>query len=263
MSIIELAVTSCLHLVRSNLTDLLPTGIGSGVIIKYKERYFICTVAHFSDRDMESVGVVTGRVKDGQTEVFYYGDFSYLTQITYEEDLMNAEDLIYCLENPERSGNKLDIAFREIELLENLVQEERSFPMDNGETYTVSKGAKSYLVVDEDYSIDTTQVCFFYGRIRPDLSGPIFNFQEQLYSGLSIAAVGEYFIEMDLGEPVADGSRFKGCSGAPVIDSNGRIIGLVTHGQKDLTKPYIYAFRFDKLKQWIDLMYFQEPISNF
>ena len=68
---------------------------------------------------------------------------------------------------------------------------------------------------------------------------------------------------MDLGEPVADGSRFKGCSGAPVIDSNGRIIGLVTHGQKDLTKPYIYAFRFDKLKQWIDLMYFQEPISNF
>lgn len=70
MGIIELTVTSCIHLIRSNLTDLIPLSVGSGVIIKYKERYFICTVSHFSDYRDQNVGIVTGHVKDNQTEIY-------------------------------------------------------------------------------------------------------------------------------------------------------------------------------------------------
>ncbi len=46
MGILELTITSCLHLVRSELLDLKPLGVGSGVIIKYKNKFFMCTVAH-------------------------------------------------------------------------------------------------------------------------------------------------------------------------------------------------------------------------
>jgi hypothetical protein len=262
MGIIEMTVTSCLHLIRSNLDDLLPLGIGSGVIIRYKNKYFLCTVAHFSDKPGQNVGLVTGRVKDNQTEIYYFGEFSYLTKITYEEDLMDIEDLEYCFQNPDKSGSKLDIAFREIELLENVIQDERVFNLNGVGTITVNRGGKSYLIVDDDYEIDTNEFCSFYGRIRPDFSDGIFNFKEALYWGLSIESVGNTYIKMDLGRPISDHKNFKGCSGAPIIDTRGRLIGLITHGDEDPQKSGIYGIRFDKVKQWIDLMYFQEPMKN-
>lgn len=262
MGIIELTVTSCIHLVRSKLKDLKPLSFGSGVIIKYKERFFICTVSHFSDYKDQNVGIVTGRVKDRQTEIYYLGDFSYLTQITFDENIMDIEDLEYCLQNPDRSGDKLDIAFKEIELLDNIIQHKKIFNLNGVGTITVNEGGKTMVIVDEDYEIDTEQSRSFYGRIRPNFENGRLEFQEQLYWGIPIKSVGDLFIEMDLGAPIADHKKFKGCSGAPVIDTNGRLIGLLTHGNKDTSKSDIYAFRFDKVKQWIDLMYFQEPVVN-
>ncbi len=262
MGIIELTVTSCIHLIRSNLKDLKPLSVGSGVIVKYKDRYFICTVSHFSDYKGENVGIVSGRIQDNHTEIYYLGDFSYLTQLTFDEEQMDIEDLEYCLQNPDRSGDKLDIAFKEIHLLDNIIQHQRVFELNGIGTITVNEGGKTMLIVDEDYEIDKDQLCSFYGRIRPNFTSGYLEFQEQLYWSIPIKSVGEYFIEMDLGAPIADHRRFKGCSGAPVIDTNGRLIGLITHGNKDVSKSDIYAFRFDKVKQWIDLMYFQEPIKS-
>lgn len=181
--------------------------------------------------------------------------------MTFEVDL-DSEDLEYWLANPDRSGDKLDIAFREIELLENIIQHERIFKLNGLDTITVNEGGKAYLIVDDDYEIEANEFCSFYGRIRPDFSDGILKFEEQIYWGLPIKSVGKYFIEMDLGAPISDHSRFKGCSGAPIIDTRGRIIGLVTHGDKHPAGCSIYGFRFDKVKQWIDLMYFQEPMAN-
>lgn len=262
MGIIELTVTSCIHLVRSNLIDFKPLSIGSGVIIQYKDRYFLCTVSHFSDFKYQNVGIMTGNVKDNKTEIYYLGEFSYLTKLTFDEEQMDAEDLEYCLQNPDRSGDRLDIAFREIELLDNVIQHERVFSLNGLGIITVAHGGKAMLIVDDDYSIDTNEFCSFYGRIKPEFSDDLLKFEEQLYWGLPIKSVGEFFIEMDLGAPIADHKRFKGCSGAPIIDTRGRLVGLVTHGNKDVSKSDIYGFRFDKVKQWIDLMYFQEPVAS-
>lgn len=261
MDIIELTVTSCIHLIRSNLSDLKPLSIASGVIIKYKDRYFICTVSHFSDFKDQNVGIVTGRVKNGKTEIYYLGDFSYVTKITFDEDI-DGEDLEYCISNPERSGDKLDIAFKEIQLLDNIIQHQRIFNLKVVGTFTVNEGGKTMVIVDDNYDIDVNELCSFYGRIRPNFENAVFKFEEQLYWGLEIKSVGEFFIQMDLGSPIYDYKRFKGCSGAPIIDTRGRLIGLLTHGNKDPLKSDIYGFRFDKVKQWIDLMYFQEPMAN-
>lgn len=259
MDILELTVTSCIHLIRSNLTDLNPQSLGSGVIVKYKDRFFVCTVSHFSDYPDQNVGIVTGRIKDNQTEIYYLGDFSYLTQIKFEDE-PDAEDLEYCLTNPDKSGTKLDIAFREISLLENIYQHKRVFDLNGLGTLSINEGGKTMLIVDDDYQIKKDELCSFYGRVRPSIENGILNFQEQLYWGLTIKNIGEHFIEMDLGSPINDYSRFKGCSGGPIIDTRGRLIGLVTHGDSDKSKSSIFGFRFDKVKQWIDLMYFQEHL---
>lgn len=261
MEVLELTVTSCIHLVRSNLTDLQPKSLGSGVIVKYKDRFFICTVSHFSDFPDEKVGIVTGRVKDNQTEIYYLGDFSYLTQIQFE-DLPDVVDLEYCLANPEKRGTKLDLAFREISLLDNIYQHKRVFDLNGIRTMTINEDGKTMLIVDDNYQIKKDELCSFYGRIRPSMVNGVLHFEEQLYWGLSIKNIGEHFIEMDLGSPINDHTRFKGCSGGPILDTRGRLIGLVTHGENDTLKSSIYGFRFDKIKQWIDLMYFQEPLAS-
>jgi hypothetical protein len=256
MDLLELTVTSCIHIVRSNLIDYIPKSIGSGVIIKYRDRYFICSVSHFTDHPDQNVGIITGRIKDKKTEILYLGDFSYMTFLSFEDE-PSMEDLEFCLDNPDQSGTKLDIAFRETELLENIYQPQRVFNLDEIGTLTINEGGKSMIIVDDEYSIDTSELCSFYGRIRPNFENGILNYQEGLYYGLSIKSLSEHFIEMNLGASINDYTRFKGCSGAPIIDTRGRLIGLVTHGPKDLKSSSIFGFRFDKVKQWIDLMYFK------
>lgn len=258
MEILRLTVTSCIHLVRSNLAELKPNSFASGVIVKYKERYFMCTVAHFVDFPDQNIGIITGRVKNNVAEIYYLGDFSYLTEIKFEDE-PDAEDLEYCVANPDESGKKLDIAFKEIALLDNIYQHERIFDLNGIGKITIEEGGKTYLVVDDDYEIKKDEICSFFGRIKFDIEEEKIDYQEQLYYGLPIKNITNNFIELELGMPVSDHKRFKGCSGAPVIDTRGRLIGLVTHGEKDVTKSSVYAFRFDRVKQWIDWLYFQIP----
>ena len=259
MEIIELTVRSCLHLVRVNSETNMHEAMASGVIIKYQDRFFFCTVAHFSNRDKRSIGILTGRLINGdQREMYEVKDFSNIRCISFEDE-PDAEDLEHIFNNPQNSGTELDIAFTEITLLTNILQERRVFNFDEIGEVIIEEGSKCMLVVDDNYDIDDSQLCSFYGRIRPRLNNGIIDFGEHLYYGLSIRSISENYFEMDLGEPLKDYSRFKGCSGAPIIDLRGRIIGLVTHGSSNLTESKIYGIRFDKVKQWIDLTYFQLP----
>lgn len=99
------------------------------------------------------------------------------------------------------------------------------------------------------------------GRIKPDFSSGILEFTEMIYWDLPIVKITEHFIELDLGASVHDFSRFRGCSEAPILDTRGRVVGLVTHGHPDPKAHSILGYRFDKLKTWIDIMYFDPAIS--
>lgn len=171
-------------------------------------------------------------------------------------------DLEYSLENYEAKGIKLDIAFREVSILGNIYQHKREIDLNGLGKLKINEGGMTMCIVDDNYQIDDKQLCSFYGRIRPSFYNGVLDFQECLYWGLRIDSIGEHFIKMDLGSSIADHSRFKGCSGAPIIDTRGRMIGLVPHGDDDINSSSIYGFRFDVVKQWIDLMYFQEPLSK-
>lgn len=257
-----MVVRACLHLVRSKLPDTKPQSIGSGVLIQYKTRYFLCTVEHFSNHDDQRIGLITGKISNGQTELYYYGDFSYITQLDYDPDEMDSEDLIYCFDNPHKAGQKIDVAFKEVELFENIIQEKREFKLDNGLIVNVEYGGKAYMVVTDDYEIDTSEQVCFYGRIRPNFNDGKLEFEEALYWGLPIILKDYWFVRMDLGAPIRNYSRFRGCSGGPIIDSRGHLIGLVTHGDRNVNESGIYGLRVDRLREWIDKMYFQEPISK-
>lgn len=254
MDIFQLTVSSCIHMVSGILPDFTQPILGSGVIVEYKKRYFIISAAHFTNKDGRGVGIITGRRSGDQGEIYQLDDFSYMQHI-YFEDEPDADDLQMVLANP-NAGERLDISFREITRPENLVQNKRVFNLQEIGEVIVADGAKAILILDEDFELDKDERYSFYGRIRPDLNDSILHFEEKLYWNLPITEVKQFFIEFDLGEPIRDYTRFKGCSGAPILDSQGRFGAILTHGS-ELHQNTIYGFRAELAKQWIDLMYFQ------
>ena len=192
MNIFEATVRSCLHLVKHETPDLTKPTIASGVIVRYKGRFFICTVEHFAGRHRGSVGILTGRTKEGQTEIYELGEFSYMEHMQWEHT-PDAEDLLKTLEHPNR-GAELDIAFKEIGKLHNILQAERTFDLHEIGKVTVAAGEKAFLIVDKDLDIDRNDKYCFYGRIRPKFENGVVDFEEKLYWGLIIKSITEHFI---------------------------------------------------------------------
>jgi hypothetical protein len=255
---LELTVMSCLHMVRAVPPEMLNPALGSGVIVIYKKRFFLCSVEHFTNHPGQTTAIETGLVINGHTMLITLPEngYSYLEKIVFE-DMPDAEDLEYIFEHG-GTGRYLDFAVKEVSLLNNIKQNERTFEFggDIG-TIVVHEGGKAMIPVDDRIEIDKGQACSFYGRIRPNMEGGVLQFHEHLYAGLEIVDIGEYFIKLDLGGQIRDHARFRGCSGAPVIDTRNQIVGLVSYGESEVKEPYIYAFRFDKVIQFIELAYFQ------
>jgi hypothetical protein len=258
VNIIELTVSSCQHMVKGVPPKFLNPILGSGVIVQYRKRFFVCTVEHFTRVAGQEIGIVTGRIKDSTTEIFVLGDFSYIQAVEFEDE-PDAEDLIYAIENP-KSGKFLDIAFKEIATPRDLVQPKRVIELADGGVVRIPYGPKNYLTVDEDFQIDEDEVFSFFGRIKPIFSKGKLEFQEALYLGLTFKGFKDPFFELDLGGQIKDFNRFRGCSGAPILDSEGRLVALVTHGPKNNHSTSVFGFRFDYVKQYIDLMYFSKSV---
>ena len=224
MDIFELTVRACIHMVSGIPPFFTEPILGSGVIVQYKGRYFIISAAHFTMREGRAVGILTGRRNGDEGEIYHLGDFSYMQHI-YFEDEPDAEDLQMVLNNPD-PGGRLDISFREIPLLEHLIQDERIFNLNEIGEVRVERGLKTFLVIDHEFEVDREEAYSFFGRIRPLLNDGILNYEERLYWGLPITNITQYFIEFDLGLPILDYTRFKGCSGAPILDSQGRFFAI-------------------------------------
>lgn len=254
MGIIELTVSSCLHMLRGVPPDFRKPTLGSGVIVSYKGRYFICTVEHFTNHKGQTTVIESGYFQDGQTQIYRIENYSYVEKIEFE-DMPDAEDLEYIFKTG-GAGKFLDMAIQEVPLFTNIRQGERVFDLESIGQITVKAGGKTIIPVDHDYEIDPSQLCSFYGRIRPDFKEDMLDFKEYLYYKLPIVEVTEHFIKLDLGGAIKDHNRFRGCSGAPIIDTRNELVALLSYGESDVKEPYVYGFRFDKIKQFIELMYF-------
>jgi len=255
MNLIENTVTSCIHLLILKRHDRTLAGIGSAVIIRYKDRYFLCTVHHNIRNPATMACIATGRTNGENSETIEIGDFSYVEKFSLPDP--TSQSLTEILEG-EQPSDTLDIAFREISLLDNIVQQRRVIPTPDGD-FEVPAGGKSYVIADDDFDFDTNSAYSFYGRVRPAIiDGKFLDFEENLITGINLIEVQDLFLKFDLGRSIVDHSNFRGCSGAPIFDFEGRFVGLVSGGSRDVTLPYIYGFRADKLKEFIELTYFRE-----
>jgi len=80
-------------------------------------------------------------------------------------------------------------------------------------------------------------------------------------TNMKLSNIYTHIIEFNLGYQIEDHSFFKGCSGAPIFDKNNNLFAILTGGSSNVKEPFLYGFRFDIVKKFIDLLYFNESLD--
>jgi hypothetical protein len=253
MNLIKYIVTSCIHLIKTENKNKIT--LASGVIIQFKKRHFLCTAEHFVNNQAGVIGIINCKNEDGEYEIYKLTNFRFSVIIEIEDE-MDIEDIQYCILNPTKSGKLLDIAISELYDINAFFQTEVKI-LDNeiGE-FIIEEGKKNIINIDNINEIIVNEEFSFFGRIQPELRDKELLFREQLFPGLTFKGQGKYYYEFDLGESIKDGNRFRGCSGAPILDTNGNLVAIVTHGSKRLEDSSIFGIRIDKIREIIELGYF-------
>jgi hypothetical protein len=254
-----LELTFCSSLLLHIMDDEKIIGIGSGVIVQYKKRYFLCTAEHLIEENKYSIGIKRGLPSEKGVEILTFDDFSFLKHIKL--DGITPEDLNLTI-NSFADKNPIDVAIREINLPDQLIQDQISIQIEE-ETVDIFRGAKCFIPIDKKYSLNKKSVFCLAGMINSKKKISERNCIElKLITSMTFSNITSSLIEFNLGYPIEDYSLFKGCSGAPIFDFEGNLVALFIGGNENLKKPFVYGYRFDKIKDYIEMIYFNISLDE-
>ncbi len=255
---IVLALKSCLNVILQDRSRTRIIGTASGVMISFGDRFFFCTVEHNIDENKNRAAILTGERDGAIAMTVQPEELSFLKQLKLEE--LTADGLEKVLGNVETT-KPLDVAFAEMQEL-NLLQEESTISMQDGSTLYIDAGYKNVIDLGRVNQIKKNARYSFAGRIKTDISTEgNYSFEEKIVTGIKFIDMDNQLIRFDLGRPIRSHREFEGCSGAPILDKDGNLVALLKGGDKDITSPYIYGFRLDKLKSFIKMTYFNPSLD--
>lgn len=243
MDILNAIAKSSIHIIMVEPGSILPKAFGSGCIVQYKERRFLVSVAHVTDLAGLQACVETNQpVVEGKTPLYCVGAMCYFDQ--YKTDLpvqiFSAEDLFKNFEET------LEITFCEIKETIELLQPEWDFKL-----FKIDAGEKIILNLETAGDPDPTKLFGFCGRIRQDLKGNKLVMQPTMKLDLKYGGKKGRFHYYLAPELITDKEDYEGCSGAPILDQDGMLVGLAS---KIMTNTkVIYGFAIIECRNFIDL----------
>lgn len=189
----------------------MPCGIGSGCLFDFKKHRFLITVFHVPEKSAKWCAQIKFNEKVQKLEVLFLNEFSFIAD--FSEDKKSIKDVEFSFHpvrpdftcyfhNRNWEGRTLEYRERPVFTLEDIGD-------PNRETY---------------YG--------FSGDIQPTLI-PDFNAFEtnlHIYHGLKYDRFENdmHYFKMPENHPGHD--WFKGCSGAPIIGEDGKVVSLVSGG---------------------------------
>jgi hypothetical protein len=258
---IEKIIRSTVHIVMCDPNSKLPIGIGTGCIIDYKDKEILLTVAHITDREAGCCIVSGHPPVNGKTPLYSVGAMNYLEIY----DVTKYDEQIEILKN--KSNRKedinlglIDFSYATLVHKADFIQNEIKF-----DEFTIKKGKKLLIKTDLTDKPSTEKEYGFFGRIKPILfkgttNGDIFETEERLYGGLKFTQKISHYYEFELPLPIQDDADFRGISGAPVMDTEGNLVSLITHGYEGATK--IYGIALADFKVGVDITLLTDENNN-
>ena len=255
---IEKIIRSTVHIVMTDPKTLMPKGFGSGCLVKFKEKELLFTVAHVTDIQAATC-ILTGQPPVlNKTPMYSVGGMWFLDKFDitkYEEQIEKLKTTPDRIED--RDFGQVDFSFATLKHKINILQNEIKFS-----DFTVASGEKivTPLTLTEQPSKEIEYG--FFGRIKAKWmmlnNYPVLASQEVFYGGLKFTRKIGHYYEFELPNKINDNADFQGTSGAPIMDKDGNIVSLVTHGYEGADK--IYGIALSDFKSGVEAMILNEEM---
>lgn len=240
---LELMVKSSIQIFQADMKSPKPEGFGTGFIAKFLDKQFLVSVSHVTNNDELTTFLETNLPsEDKTTPIKPIGGLVYydLLKVKDEMGLKDFEGLI------ENNGERLDITFSKLNEEFVLIQPEMDFGF-----LKVAKGQKIFLDLDYSTNPDKSEIYGFYGKMRPEYKDYHLKMTPTLKHSLTFHRTSGNFHLFLAPEIIKDKDDYKGCSGPPILDSEGRIVALACKVLEN--SKVIYGFSIEECKKLIKI----------
>lgn len=234
-----------------------PIGYGSGFIITYKDNRFFITADHVlnindyenkervGDDNIVSIFNNISDVGNFSTIITPLGGFYYMERfnITKPEDKPELIDVCLC-------------KMKDINFQYHFLTDEVRF---NG--ITINKGERKFLFNEKQLIEPTSEMIFFvYGKIKPEIKGLVLHRQDTIKENLKyVCKSGDYYL-LNAPEEIVSYDDWAGLSGSPVINQEGKCIGVLC--SINIGTNSVWVMPIDKIKMLMDIAICQEQLQQ-
>ncbi|KGO78798.1 hypothetical protein Q763_16555 [Flavobacterium beibuense F44-8] len=239
----ELAIKSSIQIYQADKSKMKPEGFGTGCIVKYLGHTLLLSVSHVTNEDGLTTFLETNLQPEKNTTPLKPIGGLVWYDVFKVTDGMDLTDFQYLIEN---KAEPIDVTFAKL-----TEQFELKQPAMDFKYFLIEAGDK--LMLDLDYATvpDKNNTYSFYGKIRPEYQGIYLKMTPTLKNGLKFHRTNGYFHMFLAPEIIKDKDDYRGCSGAPILDSEGRIVALACQIREN-TK-IIYGFSIQECMKLIKL----------
>jgi len=189
----------------------VPCGFGSGCLLDFKNNRFLLTVFHVAEKSSEWCAQIKYNAEVEKIEVLFLNQFSYLADYTDDKK-----------------------QFKDVEFSFHPVRPDFTsyFHNRNWKGETIEFKERPVFTVDDIGEPNKEMYYGFSGDIQPvsipDLNA--FETKQLIYHGLKYDRLENDMHYFKLPEDHPGHEMFQGCSGAPIIGEDGKVVSLVSGG---------------------------------
>ncbi|PWS28478.1 hypothetical protein DHW03_01055 [Pedobacter yonginense] len=239
----EVMVLSSIQVYMGGKENIKPHGFGSGFIVKYLDRRFFITVRHVTDYEGMVTYLETNLPISANGAILKpVGGLCYFDMFTLAEGILPDDFIKFLNDGPRK---RLDICFAEIKDDVPLLQLAMNFG-----AFSVPECSKIDLDLTYTDLPNKEERYGFYGKIKPVYEGMKLHLTPKFNHSLKFHRTNSEFHIFLAPKIIKSADEYEGCSGAPILDSEQRLVGVACAVVTN-TKM-IYAFPIQKCKELLD-----------
>ena len=188
-----------------------PLGIASGCLVLCAGRKFILSARHAAPPESKGWAIELGYDPKNGTEMYWPKSFSYMAEMKKGSGILD----------------EVDFCFAEVAVDVESTYAHRT-------PYSVSDVRPRHIFRIEDFvEPSPTGIYAFAGEVKPEMHGPdAIATEMNVYPNLRFLHSGGAYHVFQLPVDHPGHESFRGCSGAPIVDMEHRVVALVSSGDE-------------------------------